>query len=356
MAHGGEALQAAVRASFEARFGWDFSQVRVHHDGRAESAAAAIGARAYTLGNEIAFARDEYRPASAKGARLLAHELAHVVQAANAPNARVIRPKRFADRSGGGQTDYEESVRQPRWENDTFTGLAVREEIFPPNATGPEVRRLRGVFPVSFDANACEVRVERALSFQSAATGGGCNDPPNNVSVPALTATQLASFGDAFVRTANLGLSNWFVARLTNCRTPTRCSNVHIPIQVRLCREGTPGCTRAWVDTVNVVNRAGRDDARTVCARKITGRTVVHEAGHIALGLGDEYREHDPQVIAQHPTSERPERIRNDNSLMGQGSRLRARHFRFAQVFLEAAFPDCKVELHPTRRASIAAW
>src|SRR4030095_10416272 len=76
----GQALDAATRAFMQPRFGRDFSHVRVHADELAAESAAAVGARAYTVGPDIVFARAQYSPASASGRRLLAHELAHVVQ------------------------------------------------------------------------------------------------------------------------------------------------------------------------------------------------------------------------------------------------------------------------------------
>lgn len=76
----GRALDAASRSFFEGRLGRDFSDVRVHTDVAASSAARSIGARAYTLGRDIVFGAGGYAPASAGGRRLLAHELAHVVQ------------------------------------------------------------------------------------------------------------------------------------------------------------------------------------------------------------------------------------------------------------------------------------
>jgi Domain of unknown function (DUF4157) len=54
--------------------------VRVHTDGAADGAARALNARAFTLGHDIAFAAGEFRPDTAEGRHLLAHELAHVVQ------------------------------------------------------------------------------------------------------------------------------------------------------------------------------------------------------------------------------------------------------------------------------------
>ncbi len=77
---GGVSMSAAERAYFEPRFGHDFSHIRIHADAAADRAASAIGARAFTLGERIAFAGGEYRPGTRQGCALLAHELAHVVQ------------------------------------------------------------------------------------------------------------------------------------------------------------------------------------------------------------------------------------------------------------------------------------
>ena len=61
-------------------FEFDFASVRIHDDSRASESARAVGALAYTVGSDIVFAAGNYSPTSASGARLLAHELAHVVQ------------------------------------------------------------------------------------------------------------------------------------------------------------------------------------------------------------------------------------------------------------------------------------
>jgi len=78
----GEPLSPATRAFFEPRFGHDFSRVRVHHHAQAAASADALAARAYTIGEHIAFARGRYAPESTEGRTLLAHELTHVVQQA----------------------------------------------------------------------------------------------------------------------------------------------------------------------------------------------------------------------------------------------------------------------------------
>ncbi len=76
----GQPLDPATRAFMEPRFGQDFGQVRVHADTNAAASAAAIGARAYTVGSKIVFGTGEYAPGTDIGRRLLSHELAHVVQ------------------------------------------------------------------------------------------------------------------------------------------------------------------------------------------------------------------------------------------------------------------------------------
>jgi len=76
----GQRLDPAARAFFEGRFGHDFSGVRVYTNAQAAASAGAVNARAYTVGGNIVFAAGQYSPASPDGRRLLAHELAHVLQ------------------------------------------------------------------------------------------------------------------------------------------------------------------------------------------------------------------------------------------------------------------------------------
>jgi len=76
----GEPLPASVQARMESAFDHDFSHVRIHTDNDATKAASNQNAHAYTVGADISFAEGEFAPESAAGERLLAHELAHVVQ------------------------------------------------------------------------------------------------------------------------------------------------------------------------------------------------------------------------------------------------------------------------------------
>ncbi|WP_321796814.1 eCIS core domain-containing protein [Caballeronia sp. J97] len=91
LAGGGRPLDAALRQDMERRFGHSFFDVRVHDDAQAQASASDVGARAYTAGRHVVFAAGQYAPRAQEGRRLLAHELAHVVQQRTA--APVVRAK-----------------------------------------------------------------------------------------------------------------------------------------------------------------------------------------------------------------------------------------------------------------------
>jgi hypothetical protein len=76
----GRPLDAGTRASMESRFGQSFAHVRVHTDTHAAESAKEIDAAAYTSGTHIVFGAGRFAPETPAGRRLLAHELAHVVQ------------------------------------------------------------------------------------------------------------------------------------------------------------------------------------------------------------------------------------------------------------------------------------
>jgi hypothetical protein len=70
----------SVQARMEASLGIEPGSVRLHTGTRAENAARGLNARAFTVGNDVVFGRNEYSPATCEGQGLLAHELAHVAQ------------------------------------------------------------------------------------------------------------------------------------------------------------------------------------------------------------------------------------------------------------------------------------
>jgi hypothetical protein len=99
----GQPLGAATRDFMEARFGHDFSRVRLHSGETAARSAQAVNALAYTVGHNVVFARGQYAPESAAGRRVLAHELSHTIQqgadAAGArTNLRISEPNDAAEK------------------------------------------------------------------------------------------------------------------------------------------------------------------------------------------------------------------------------------------------------------------
>jgi len=76
----GQPLPSALRSEFEPRFGRDFGDVRLHTDAQSGHSASAFGALAYTYGRHVVFGAGQFDASSTPGRRLIAHELAHVVQ------------------------------------------------------------------------------------------------------------------------------------------------------------------------------------------------------------------------------------------------------------------------------------
>ncbi|GAB1260350.1 eCIS core domain-containing protein [Aurantivibrio plasticivorans] len=83
--HGGYKLQDPE--FYQQRMGYDFSNVRIHTDEKANRLAQQLGAKAFTYGNHIVFANGCYVPGSVDGKKLLAHELAHTIQQGAVKNA-----------------------------------------------------------------------------------------------------------------------------------------------------------------------------------------------------------------------------------------------------------------------------
>ena len=76
----GRPLESTARSRMESAFGMSFSHVRTHMDSTAAGLSDRLNARAFTVGEHIAFGSGEYRPGTLIGDALIAHEMAHVVQ------------------------------------------------------------------------------------------------------------------------------------------------------------------------------------------------------------------------------------------------------------------------------------
>ena len=103
---GGQPLPQSTRSFFEPRFGYGFSQVRVHTDAMANRISKSINAKAFTTRKDVVFSAGQYSPETATGKRLLSHELAHVVQ----QNGHKVRAKLIIGQSSGKHNQVAEQV------------------------------------------------------------------------------------------------------------------------------------------------------------------------------------------------------------------------------------------------------
>ena len=104
---GGQPLAESTRNFFEPRFGYNFSDVRVHTDAKAGESAQAVNALAFTMGRDIVFGMGEYALETSGGLRLLAHELTHVQQQTGKNQSKIIQASPGNEKLNIGDTENE---------------------------------------------------------------------------------------------------------------------------------------------------------------------------------------------------------------------------------------------------------
>lgn len=126
----GELLNARLRGEFAPWFGNRLGDVRIHRDAEAGELARSIAARAFTTGRDIYFAPGEYRANSEDGRRVVAHELAHVVQQSQGQTIPIVRrlsaPRRVT------QTNvhpWRDQISGDNYEVETGGGTPIRAWI-----------------------------------------------------------------------------------------------------------------------------------------------------------------------------------------------------------------------------------
>jgi outer membrane protein OmpA-like peptidoglycan-associated protein len=146
----GQPLDGATRAVMEPRFGYDFSQVRIHSDAAAAKSARDVNANAYTVGQHIVFGADRFVPHTEEGQRLVAHELTHVVQSSGAAGpalAGVVRrqPGQYYEKT---EADVAESVIEALQTPNNIAGTNVDPafELLNPHPLPFQLRVLTELF------------------------------------------------------------------------------------------------------------------------------------------------------------------------------------------------------------------
>ena len=137
----GQHLGADTRAFFEARFGADLGDVRVHADDAAATSADALEARAYAVGRDVVFGAGEYAPASREGRTLLAHELTHVLQGATGLQRKPLKSAKAHHAKRITQKKLIGMARDPSLAHVEWKRLTAHEQI----AVAEHMRQRYGV-------------------------------------------------------------------------------------------------------------------------------------------------------------------------------------------------------------------
>lgn len=76
----GSPMPEHTQSFMESRFGYDFSDVRIHAGNDAVNMSRDLNAKAFAVGNNIYFNHGNFSPDTFAGKQLLAHELTHTLQ------------------------------------------------------------------------------------------------------------------------------------------------------------------------------------------------------------------------------------------------------------------------------------
>jgi hypothetical protein len=323
----GQPLDVATRAGMESRFRHDFSQVRVHADGRSAHSAAAIGAHAYTLGQQVVFASGQYRPDTIPGTRLLAHELVHTIQQGRL--ATVPERLELSDPSDPAeQTARALSADLPS--RDACSSLSptvgphlAREASSA--AAAPDVfvhnTELGGLSVGNFDFHFrnCAILVWVWLKFKFA----------NDISGP-----EQAAFKERFLKAVH---GTWAHTGYS-VKGTGRCPCGTIPIEVH-CEETSKGGYHKLVDVEKKTDVQRRPKVISDINVNLftSDDTLAHEFGHV-LGLYDEYDGGFwENIMFWHKNQPG-----DDAALMSSGAQLRPRYFEHYRKQVQKTAPkDC---------------
>jgi hypothetical protein len=139
----GEPLSLATLAFYNQRLGHDFSSVRVHTGPDAAESAREVRARAYTVGRHVVLGGGHAPVHAGDDGRLMAHELAHVMQqdGADVPSAGTLpvstpTAERAAEAAAGAVEAGTPAPVQPRQ-----PAQLAREGKDDPNHTPPPAGR-----------------------------------------------------------------------------------------------------------------------------------------------------------------------------------------------------------------------
>jgi hypothetical protein len=297
-------LEAATRSSMEKRFGHDFGDVRVHADAQSAASAGGLDALAYSMGSHIFFGAGQYAPRTRSGERLLAHELAHVVQqdnAAAAPPGRSAADTPALEREAHQAADAATNGRAATVQHHGRPGVPLREaapatgsaapatgSAAPAPAPAPTRPTREERFNVGRGGRRIDAELDRSIGWLTARMKVRFN--PVNSPQPWPSAARFTQFQNAFIRAVTQRWSfKHFLVPQRAC--PNEPQRVTVRLQILPVTSGqhftaNVGYTTSFrTSSVNSGTRSATLDALDTAQRSDVPQTPAeHEFGHM-LGL-----------------------------------------------------------------------
>jgi uncharacterized protein DUF4157 len=167
LASPGRPLEPALRQDMEQRFGHDFSRVRVHSDTASEMSAREVDAHAYTSGHDIVFGSGRFAPETPAGRRLLAHELAHVVQQTGTSDGLQTRLIQRDGPQKAGDVTEEEKEALLNFKNDWENNFSHYDKLIKISGRSYDKDQKGGVKAVKTDGSAINIILGKPYSTET---------------------------------------------------------------------------------------------------------------------------------------------------------------------------------------------
>jgi hypothetical protein len=293
----GRQLEGGVAARMSRALGADVSGVRVHDDARSGRLATALGARAFAVGEHVAFGPNEYAPGTPLGDALIAHELAHVIQqhSSTGSPAPLSRSSALEEDADEAAVDAVMALHVP---GARLAGL--RRRVRPALRSGLQLQRCAGVQP----------------AVRTPSTSGGIPEPVYTAGAPGANAIDAAAMAiraraadtsrtwqERGVEAVRSIISTYYAPEADKVRDviadPDLSSSLETEAATRPDARGTIKVSREFAENVGTT----RNFSRYVLS-------VGHEILHInqqRAGMGGPGRQHEREFLAHSWTARAPE-------------------------------------------------
>jgi hypothetical protein len=291
----GHSLDSGVSSRMSAAFRHSFSNVRVHTGAKASSLSEQLDARAFTMGCDIAFGADEYRPGTMIGDALIAHELAHVLQQQGGVASSAREPAKGESNTLEQDADRSAiSAVISLWGGLKGTLLDVASSAMPRLKSGLRLSTCRAT------ANPCSMRtvpespVKRLTVRHTHLAGGKESGAFNDDLAYTNKVWALAGIRFAAGKEETLGVDETRELLgsppfLNEGRTGE--PHVYTPEEIKLLVHSyAPGEATAYYiedfETLKANGATYKTYNGIVIAKKAPQRTFAHEVGHLLIGPG----------------------------------------------------------------------